>query len=149
MYISLFSFLSPLLYFYTNIKNFLLKLFSINRNENKTVFGVMKIFKKFVILVIILKLLWMLIQLCFYLLINFIFLPSVYERGLTVFCRFVKIRVFVGISVFTKVLACRTFVHFMTFFEKILPNFTQLLRLLKLVCYSLSMQNSCKKFCIP
>ena len=38
--------------------------------------------------------------------------PSGYERGLTGFCGFVKIRVFVGISVFTRVLVCRTFVHF-------------------------------------
>ena len=38
--------------------------------------------------------------------------PSGYERRLTAFCKFVKIRVFVGISVFTRVLICRTFVHF-------------------------------------
>jgi len=38
--------------------------------------------------------------------------PSGYERGLTDFCSFVKIRVFVGISVFARVLVCRTFVHF-------------------------------------
>jgi hypothetical protein len=38
--------------------------------------------------------------------------PSGYERGLTGFCGFVKIRVFVGISVFTRVLVYRTFVHF-------------------------------------
>ena len=35
-----------------------------------------------------------------------------YERGLTDFCSFVKIRVFVGISVFARVLVCRTFVYF-------------------------------------
>ena len=34
------------------------------------------------------------------------------ERGLTVFCSFVKIRVFVGISIFTRVFVYRTFVHF-------------------------------------
>ena len=39
-------------------------------------------------------------------------MPSGYERGLTRFCGFVKIRVFVGISVFTRVLVYRTFVHF-------------------------------------
>lgn len=38
--------------------------------------------------------------------------PSGYERGLTGFCSFVKIRVSVGISVFTRVLVYRTFVHF-------------------------------------
>lgn len=38
--------------------------------------------------------------------------PSGYERGLTGFCGFVKIRVFVGILVFTRVSDCRTFVHF-------------------------------------
>ena len=38
--------------------------------------------------------------------------PPGYERGLTGFCGFVKIRVFVGISVFTRVLICRTFVSF-------------------------------------
>ena len=45
---------------------------------------------------------------------NFVisFLPSGYERGLTGFCGFVKIRVFVGISVFTRVLIYRTFVFF-------------------------------------
>lgn len=39
-------------------------------------------------------------------------LPSGYERGLTDFCSFVKIRVFVGISVFTRVLVYSTFVSF-------------------------------------
>ena len=36
---------------------------------------------------------------------NFVilFLPSGYERDLGLFCKFVKIRVFVGISVFTRV----------------------------------------------
>ena len=38
--------------------------------------------------------------------------PSGYERGLTTFCKFVKIRVLVGISVFARVLLYRTFVHF-------------------------------------
>ena len=39
-------------------------------------------------------------------------MPSGYERGLTDFCEFVKIRVFVGILIFTRVLTYRTFVHF-------------------------------------
>ena len=39
-----------------------------------------------------------------------------YERGLTGFCGFVKIRVVVGISVFTRVLNYRTFVSFYGFF---------------------------------
>jgi len=38
--------------------------------------------------------------------------PSGYERGLTGFCGFVKIRVFVGFSVFTRVFISRTFVSF-------------------------------------
>lgn len=38
--------------------------------------------------------------------------PSGYERGLTGFCGFVEIKVSVGISVFTRVLVHRTFVHF-------------------------------------
>ena len=42
----------------------------------------------------------------------FEFWPSGYERDLATFCKFVKIRVFVGISVFTRVLVYRTFVHF-------------------------------------
>lgn len=41
-----------------------------------------------------------------------IFIPSGCERGFTGFCSFVKIRVFVGISVFTRVLFYGTFVHF-------------------------------------
>ena len=39
-------------------------------------------------------------------------IPSGYERDLGLFCKFVKIRVFVGISVFTRVFIYRTFVHF-------------------------------------
>jgi len=35
-----------------------------------------------------------------------------YERRLTAFCTFVKIRVFVGISVNLLILTLRTFVHF-------------------------------------
>lgn len=50
--------------------------------------------------------------------------PSGYERGLTDFCGFVKIRVFVGISVFTRVLIYRTFVHFQDIFG---ADFTQFL----------------------
>lgn len=50
--------------------------------------------------------------------------PSGYERGLTGFCGFVKIRVFVGISVFTRVLVYRTFVHFQGVFGE---DFTQFL----------------------
>ena len=50
--------------------------------------------------------------------------PSGYERGLTGFCSFVKIRVFVGISVFTRVLVYRTFVHFQGVFGE---DFTQFL----------------------
>ena len=50
--------------------------------------------------------------------------PSGYERGLTGFCGFVKIRVFVGISVFTRVLNYRTFVSFYGFFW---DDFTQFL----------------------
>lgn len=49
---------------------------------------------------------------------------SGYERGLTGFCGFVKIRVFVGISVFTRVLVYRTFVHFQGVFGE---DFTQFL----------------------
>ena len=47
-----------------------------------------------------------------------------YERGLTGFCGFVKIRVFVGISVFTRVLVYRTFVYFQGVFGE---DFTQFL----------------------
>ena len=43
---------------------------------------------------------------------------------MTGFCGFVKIRVFVGISVFTRVLACRTFVSFYGIFG---VDFTQFL----------------------
>ena len=50
--------------------------------------------------------------------------PSGYERGLTAFCSFVKIRVFVGISVFTRALVCRTFVSFYGIFG---VDFTQFL----------------------
>ena len=42
--------------------------------------------------------------------------PSGYERGLTGFCSFVKIRVFVGISAFTRVSVYRTFVSFYDIF---------------------------------
>ena len=38
--------------------------------------------------------------------------PSGYERQLTAFCTFVKIRVFVGVSVNLLILVLRTFVHF-------------------------------------
>jgi len=85
----------------------------------------LKVFKIFVILALLPKLLWLFILLCFYLLIKFILLlPSGYERGLTGFCGFVKIRVFVGISVFTRVLVYRTFVHFQGVFGE---DFTQFL----------------------
>lgn len=47
-----------------------------------------------------------------------------YERGLTGFCSFVKIRVFVGISVFTRVFIYGTFVHFYGIFG---DDFTQFL----------------------
>ena len=47
-----------------------------------------------------------------------------YERGLTHFCSFVKIRVFVGISVFIRVSVCRTFVLFYGIFGE---DFTQFL----------------------
>lgn len=50
--------------------------------------------------------------------------PSGYERGLTGFCSFVKIRVFVGISVFTRVFIYGTFVHFYGIFG---DDFTQFL----------------------
>jgi len=43
---------------------------------------------------------------------NINFVPSGYERDLNGFCEFVKIRVFIGISVFTRVLIYGTFVHF-------------------------------------
>lgn len=51
-------------------------------------------------------------------------MPSGYERGLTCFCGLVKIRVSVGISVFTRVLVYRTFVHFQGVFGE---DFTQFL----------------------
>lgn len=51
-------------------------------------------------------------------------MPSGYERGLTGFCSFVKIRVFVGISVFTRVFIYGTFVRFYGIFG---DDFTQFL----------------------
>ena len=48
--------------------------------------------------------------------------PSGYERGLTGFGGFVKIRAFVGISIFTRVLIYRTFVHFFELFGGVFPQ---------------------------
>ena len=72
--------------------------------------------------------------------------PSGYERHLTAFCEFVKIRVFVGISVFTRVLVYGTFVHFYGIFgedfTQFLPNScsTFVLRFMALVSAFLKMK---------
>ena len=74
----------------------------------------------FVVLVVVL------FVFCCFVFVSFLrfVISSGYERGLTGFCGFVKIRVFVGISVFTRVLVYRTFVHFQGVFGE---DFTQFL----------------------
>ena len=58
---------------------------------------------------------------------------SGYERGLTSFCSFVKIRVFVGISVNTLILVLRTFVHFYGIFWGFITQFLRIESILSIL----------------